>query len=426
MRIFLTGSSGFIGGHILRRLSQQGHDIICLVRSSRAAHLSAMALPGVTLLEGEFTQPETWKQELEGCDVVVNAVGIIRETKNASFALVHEQAPIAMFEAAKELGVRKIIQISALGADHGAQSQYHLTKRAADQRLMELGISYVVLRPSIVYGPGDQSMTFFRSLAALPVTLVPGDGQYRLQPIHIDDLVQAVSLAVEREDIKDLRVDAGGGRVLSYNELLDVLAAWLGKKRGILKVPIPLVLMRLVAWSTDLAGGRGPISREELDMLLRENWCDNRLFVATFGRESVAVEVGLARRPLSEEAKWHANLVHLRIPLQLSIAFIWTFTGIISLMTFPNSMELLARVGLTGTFAEVILYGTCVFEIVMGLATAIGWQIKWMGLIQLALMFGFTVILSYGMPALWKDPFGPLTKNIPLIAATLVMMALND
>jgi len=92
-------------------------------------------------------------------------------------------------QAAAQAGVRKIVQLSALGAEAGAKSRYQRTKAAADARLAELGVPYVVLRPSVVYGPGDHSMTYFLSLAALPVTPVPGDGQYRLQPVHVDDVV---------------------------------------------------------------------------------------------------------------------------------------------------------------------------------------------------------------------------------------------
>src|SRR5438874_523043 len=82
--------------------------------------------------------------------------------------------------------------LRALGAVEEAEHQYRSSKGAADARLARLGVPYVVVRPSLIYGPGDQSMTFFLSLAALPVTPVPGDGQYRVQPIHVDDLARAL------------------------------------------------------------------------------------------------------------------------------------------------------------------------------------------------------------------------------------------
>ncbi|MCC6419573.1 MAG: NAD(P)H-binding protein [Gemmataceae bacterium] len=423
-KIFLTGASGFIGGHILRALADRGHQVTCLARGRGARAIEALALPGVRVVEGEFTRPESYLAHVGGHDVVINAVGIIRETAGADFETVHQRAPVALFEEAARTGVGKVVQVSALGADAGARSRYHLTKRAADERLTELGVPHIILRPSIVYGPGDHSMTFFLSLAAAPITAVPGDGAYRVQPIHVDDLVQAVVQAVTRNDLRSAVVDAGGAVAVTFDELLDTLAERLGKPRA-RKLHLPWWLMRCAAWVTD-ALGRGPITGEELGMLRRGSTCDVESFAKTFGFTPVPLRVGLARRPLSEADAWHARLAPLRVPLRLSIAFVWLATGIIcAFISVAQGYELLGRVGLTGALADVALYGTCALEIVLGVATALGWRVWLMGVIQLVLIVGFTLILTLKLPAFWLDPFGPVTKNIPLIGATLVMMALE-
>jgi uncharacterized protein YbjT (DUF2867 family) len=425
MRIFLTGATGFLGGHILRALIERGHTVTCLARGGSVRALEAQALPGVTVIEGEFTRPEGWADPVAGHHAVVNTVGIIRESPQAGFDAVHTQAPIALFEAAKRAGVGKVVQISALGADEGAQSRYHLTKRAADRRLAELGISYVVLRPSIVYGSHDHSMTFFLSLAALPITPVPGHGQYRVQPIHVADLVRAVVQAVERADLGNAVVDAPGAEAVTFDELLDLLARRLGKSHA-RKLHLPWWLMRWGAAVTDWLG-RGPITSEELGMLQRGNTADVRPFAQTFGFTPVPPSIGLARQPLTRAELWQARLANLRIPLRLAIAFIWLATGVVSaFFSTAEGFRLLERVGITGPLADVALYGTSYFEIVLGIATAFGWRVRLLGVVQIALMLGFMAILSVGMPELWLHPFGPLTKNIPLIAATLVMMALEE
>jgi uncharacterized protein YbjT (DUF2867 family) len=425
MRIFLTGATGFLGGHILRALSARGHPVTCLVREGSAAKVCALALPNVTVVEGEFTAPDSYVRELRGHDVVVNAVGIIRETPGSSFDAVHAQAPIALFDAAKQPGVRKVVQVSALGADEQAQSRYHVSKRSADRHLAALGIPYVVVRPSIVYGPGDHSMTFFQSLAALPLTPVPGDGAYRLHPIHVDDLVHAVVLACERDDLAGIAVDVGGGEPLPFDDVLDALARRLGRPQA-RKLHIPWRIMEWTAAVTD-ALGRGPITGEELGMLRRENFADSRPFIERFGFAPVALEAGLARTPLTEAGRWHARLALLRLPLRWAIAFIWLITGVVSaFVSAAAGFKLLEQVGITGSLASLALYGTAYFEIGLGLATAAGWRIRLLGTIQILLMLGFTAILTWGMPELWLHPFGPLTKNIPLIVATLVLMALEE
>jgi len=197
-----------------------------------------------------------------------------------TFAAVQTEAPGALFRAAARAGARQLVQISALGADAGVRTPFLLTKRAADELALGLGVPAVVLRPSVVYGPGDHSMAFFRRLAALPVTPVPGDGRYRLQPVHVDDLVRAVVLACARPG-RHGAFDLGGGTVLTFNALLHALARHRGRRRArLLHVPWPL--MRLVARLTDLAG-RGPITTDELTMLRRGSVADNGPFVATFG-----------------------------------------------------------------------------------------------------------------------------------------------
>ncbi|HEY0075142.1 MAG TPA: complex I NDUFA9 subunit family protein [Abditibacteriaceae bacterium] len=293
MKIFLTGATGFIGGHVLQALVEQNHQVTCLVRGQHTSSQRLLSLPGVRLLEGEWTTPESWIDQVAGHDVVINTVGIIREKRGATFEAVHTTAPIALFDAAGHAGAHKIIQISAMGADEEAVSRYHLSKRGADRHLARSGVPHVILRPSFVYGPGDHSMSFFARLAALPVTPVPGDGQYRFQPLLISDLVRAIIVAVEDPNMAAVTVDVGGSQILTFNTLLDVLARQRGKRQCALKLHIPWPIMRLVAIATDLMGGRGPITHEELVMLKRGSFADNQPFIARFGFEPVPFESGI-------------------------------------------------------------------------------------------------------------------------------------
>jgi hypothetical protein len=185
--------------------------------------------------------------------------------------------------------------------------------------------------------------------------------------------------------------------------------------------------MRLTAAVTDALGGRGPITRDELGMLRRGSTCDNGPFVTAFGFEPVPFRIGIARKPLTQADVWYARLSPLRVPLRLSVAFIWLATGIVSaVFAADEGLRLLARVGITGPLADVALYGTSYFEIALGVATVAGWRVRLLGAVQLVLILGFTAILSWGIPELWLHPFGPLTKNVPLLGATLAMMALED
>lgn len=297
MNIFLSGASGFIGGHILSALSAQGERVTCLLRPASAARSHIERLPGVRMVEGEWTEPANWLRELAGHQALVNAVGIIRETRGASFAQIHTITPITLFDAAVRVGVSRIVQISALGADEGATSPFHLSKRAADQFLLHLSTSSVILRPSLVYGPADHSMAFFSRLARLPLTPVPGDGCYRVQPLYVRDLARAVLIALQSPDFPTGPVDLGGGEVLTFNAMLDLLARQQGNRRGARKVHIPWKAISLLALATELAGGHGPITRDELSMLRRENFTRQQArFSELFGFEPLPFRQGLVLR----------------------------------------------------------------------------------------------------------------------------------
>jgi uncharacterized protein YbjT (DUF2867 family) len=290
MHIFLAGATGFIGGHLLRALLGRGHAVTCLVRS--ATRLPRH--PGVRAIAGEWTAPEGWVGAVTGHEAVVNAAGIIRETPTATFTAVHTAAPLALFTAAARAGVCKVVQVSALGVDEGAVSRFHRSKRAADRGLAALGVPYVVLRPSLVHGPGDHSMDFFNRLVALPLTPVPGDGRFLVQPIHVADLARAVATALERDELVGATIDAGGGEALTFDAMLDALARRRGKREA-RKLHIPWAVMEIVARVTDVLG-RGPITGEELGMLRRGNHADLAPFVAAFGFRPRGLEEGLTER----------------------------------------------------------------------------------------------------------------------------------
>ena len=279
-RVFLAGATGFVGRHILGALLTRGHTVTCLVRpGSRRSIDDAYA----RTVEGHWIRPETWIHHVVGHEVVINAVGIIRERRGSTYVEVQTTTPIALVDAAKSGGVRKVIQVSALGADESARTAFHRTKRSADRYLASSGVPHLLLRPSFVYGPGDHSMSLFRRLASLPLTPIPGDGTYCVQPLHVDDLAHAVVIAVERDDLRDMTIDLGGATILTFRELLDNLAGRSGEARGARFIQIPWPLMRVVATITDLLGGHGPMTSDELWMLRKGNVAGTNQFEARFG-----------------------------------------------------------------------------------------------------------------------------------------------
>jgi uncharacterized protein YbjT (DUF2867 family) len=371
--IYLIGAGGFIGSHLSRALRDAGHRV---VPGARFAGIDADALRGI--------------------DVAINAAGIFRESGEQTFEAVHVRGPLALFRVCAQLGVR-VIQFSALGADAQASTRFHLTKKAADDALLALDLDSVVLQPSLVHGPGGESARLFCALASMPLVPLPGDGSQPIQPVHIDDVCAAVLAVIERDFYPRKRIALVGAKPTTVRGHLEAL----GASRFI---QMPLFAAR---W----AGGNDAIA-----MLERGNTADAAPLAELLGR---------APRPAGG-CGVEAKLAWLLPLLRLGIALVWLIAGVVSLGLYPvaESLALLARAGLSGTAAQVALYVAAALDIAMAVLTIFRpGRMLWLA--QMVLILVYTAILTISMPELWLHPFGPLAKNLPLLAALGLLVALE-
>lgn len=424
-RILVTGADGFIGAHLVTALSEAGHHVICCVRRpTRIARL----FPDLSRLVADFNRDQTlrdWVPRLQGIDVVVNAAGIFRDGGGQSFDAAHGAGPRALFEAARIVGVKRVIQISALGADEQAQTRFHLSKKIADDYVASLDLDWVILQPSIVYGPAERSMALFKAMAALPVVPLVGTGDQWIQPIHVHDLALAVRRLVEPSAPSRVRIAAVGPEPQRMVDLLDALRRWLGMPAAsAIRVPVPLA--RICSRLGDLIPGSF-VTTQALSMLLRGNTADPSPFIRATGVRPRRLSDALRSAPSGEPDRWHARLYFVKPLLRWSIAFVWIVSGIISAIVYPReaSYALLARAGLDGAFAPWALYAAAGLDILLGVATLLRYRLALTGAVQIAVILGYSAIIAAALPEFWIHPFGPLTKNIPLIAATMAMMALE-
>lgn len=233
MKVLLTGSSGFVGSHIKRALDNAGYEIVC-PRHSEVDFNSVITV-------------DDWVPYLEGVDAVINAVGIIVEEKGQRFQKLHADTPIALFQACEQLGVRRVVQVSALGADNQAFTPYQKTKLTADDFLRDLSLSWFVLRPSLIYGEGGASFKMFKTLAKLPLLGFPAGGKFEVQPVHISDLVATViqCLKVDSSNAQKT-IDIVGPSSMTIAEYIQTIRASQGKKKSTI-IPVPMVLTMLSA-----------------------------------------------------------------------------------------------------------------------------------------------------------------------------------
>lgn len=426
MKIFLTGAGGFIGRHLISALQRQGHSVIACVRNPAAFNRQ---YPTLHCVQGDFavmTHAEDWRPLLQGVDAVVNGVGIIAASGTQTFDALHTQAPTALFKAAEQAGINRIVQISALGADAEAQSQYHLSKKAADDFLMTLDLDWFVLQPSIVYGDGAQSMALFHALAALPIIGVLDGGQQQLQPVQVDDLCTTVLRCLEPDTTGQQTLAVVGPQAITFTELLTQLRRRLGKD------PAPVLSMP-GRWAIRFGFlgnwfGIPAFSTDGIQMLLRGNSADAAPLTAFTGRQPASLQEKLCDKPATQAERWHAGLFFLRPVLRFAIALLWIASGIVSAFVYPPEDSyrlLLAPLGITGMFAPLTLYGLALLDVLLGAAMLFGYRLRLIIALQFVAIVAYSLVIAVALPEFWQHPFGPMLKNLPLLAALPILAVLE-
>jgi uncharacterized protein YbjT (DUF2867 family) len=422
MHILLTGATGFIGGHLLKALLAAGHTVSCAVR-----HLPADPPPGTHWHRADFSRDhrvEDWLPRLQGVDVVVNAVGILKETRGQTFDALHHRAPAALFDAALKAGVKRVVQVSALGADEAAATAYHRSKRAADGHLLALPLDAVVVQPSLVFGVDGESTGFFLTLATLPVLGLPAGGQQGVQPVHVDDLVAVLLRLVEQpEPLPRRRLAVVGPRPLTLADYLQTLRQGVGL-RPALTLPVPAPLVAVTAAIGDHVSGM-MLDRDGWSMLRRGNTADAADTTRCLGRPPRAAETFIPRdvaRDLRRRGEWG----WLRPALVVSVALVWFVTAMVSFGLYPvqESHALLRRTGVPPSLQPLALYGAAGLDLLLGVLTL--WPLKrkaWVWLAQIGLITAYTLIITVRLPEFWLHPYGPILKNLPLLAVLLLLWA---
>lgn len=419
MVVFLTGASGFIGRHLAQALLADGHRVIAGVHRRSRDDGESVAV--------DFTrdfEPAQWRPRLRGVDAVINAVGLLRETRGMTFDAVHVRAPRALFAAAAEAGVRRVIQISALGADDRAESPYHISKRRADDFLSAMPLSSAIVQPSLVYGRGGASARLFDALASLPLLPLPDGGRQRIQPIHVDDLVPAIVALLDRDAWRVGRVALVGPEPITLRDYLAALRRAMGLP-GAWSFTVP----RAVLVAAARVGDRLPgplLDSATLGMLERGNTADVRTTRQLLGRDPRPPVrfIGGGERDLVRNG---AQLLWLAPLLRVAIAAMWIVTGVVSLAVYPvaESYALLDRTGITGRAAPLALGAAALLDIALGVA-ALALRRRWVWWTQIVLILAYTAIITWRLPEFWAHPYGPVLKNVPILAALLLLAHLEE
>ncbi len=427
MRILVSGANGFIGSYLSGALLEAGHEVIAAVRRPEEFLIRFPAARAIHVDLNRDVTPEVWVARLHDVDAVVNCAGILRSRLRQSARAIHVQAPLALFEACRRCGIRRIVHVSAVSADFRADTDYARTKAEAEEKLSVMDMDWIILRPSLVYAEGTYGGTsLLRGLAALPGFLpVAGGGDQLFRPIHARDLAISIVRILERPEISRVTLEPGGPETIALSALLGKLRAWLGL-RPAREIRIPMRLCRIAARIGDFCGA-ATFNTTALRQLEFGNIGSPDEFVQLSGVTPASMDQWMLRQPSHVQDRWHARLYWVRLLLRYCLAGLWIASGVIGLVPAREEvLSLLAFAGLSVVAAYALIIGTCALDIAIGMAVAVRWRPKLIGVIQLLLVAGYTIALSVNAPSLWSDPLGALLKNLPILAAIVVWMILEN
>ena len=284
--VLVIGGSGFIGSALVECLAQS--DVHVLIPTRHAGKISPHlhALRNVTYRQADVHDPEVLAQLMQGCDVVINLVGILQGSP-ADFQRAHVDLTAHILAACQQAGIRRYLHMSALGADSNGPSHYQRSKAAAENLVRQSALDWTIFRPSIVFGAGDQFLNLFARLQRFLPFLPLAGASARFQPVWVEDVARAFVAGVQRPDLIGQTLPLVGPTVYTLAQLVQLAGEFAGVRRPVL--PLPDWAARLQASLMSVLP-KPPISHDNLDSLTVDN-VDPAGFPAVLGWQPSALEV---------------------------------------------------------------------------------------------------------------------------------------
>jgi uncharacterized protein YbjT (DUF2867 family) len=430
MRVLVLGAYGMIGAAVLSRLHQDGHS---LVAGGRSIAIAKRRFPFAEWIAADFHHlltVDAWLPLLSGVDAVVNCVGALQSGSRDRLDQIHEHAPVALFAACERAGVRRVIHISAIGAEADSPTEFGRGKAVTEQALRATQLDWLILRPGLVLAPGVHGgSAMLMGLAAAPLWTPLIAIERPIQIVAAEDVAETVAWAVRPDRPARLTLDLVHPQPLSLRELVSGLRRWLGfVPRPVWTVP--RVVTTAVARCADALGWlgwRSPARSTAIVQLAEGVTGDPAPWMRDTGIRPRSFDDILALRPATVQDRWFAQLYLIK-PLAIAgLAVFWIATGVIALgPAYAAALAHLAAADFGARQAEMLVVGGALFDIVLGLLLLIRRLAKPVLVTMLLATVGYVVAGTVIEPSLWADPLGPLTKILPMLLATLFTLAVID
>ena len=234
-KVCVLGGAGFVGSSIVTKLDAAGYKIKVLTRHrERAKHL--ILLPNVEVHECDFANSNALTAALKGCEASINLIGILHESGKSSFEAVHHQLPRRIAQACEEVGIKRLLHMSALRASKYAPSQYLRTKAAGEEAISEFSkkLDITIFKPSVIFGRGDSFLNLFTVIVRYSPVILLAKPEARFQPIWVEDVASAVVNALDDTRTYDRTYELGGPTVYTLRDMVQKVMETLGMAKPVI------------------------------------------------------------------------------------------------------------------------------------------------------------------------------------------------
>jgi len=293
MTVAVVGATGFVGSHVVPHLAEAGHRVIAV---SRKGERRPGWGEGVETRAADVSTGTGLEGALEGADAVVHLVAIPRETGGQTFDNINVRGTGRVVIAAEHAGVRRIVHLSVLGVIDDPKLAYLGSKWRGEQLVRESTLEWVVLRPSLLFGPGDGFFNIVKTTLkwwSPGIVAIPGRGDTRFQPLAAADLAVAVEKSLVDPERAGSVYEIGGPDHFTYREIVDEVARVTGMRR--LKMGLPIPLLSALTVATDRVLPVFPVSHDQIASLQRPNFTDQDAFERAFGVQPRRMDLSYLR-----------------------------------------------------------------------------------------------------------------------------------
>ncbi|MFQ5574873.1 MAG: SDR family oxidoreductase [Terriglobia bacterium] len=290
--ICVTGANGFVGTHLVKRLLADGRNVRAFVKDAGSA--ASLQETGAQVVQGNIKDVDSLAKAFKDVEAVVHLVAITRERKDDNFRTVNKLGARNVVEAMGRAGTKRLVFTSISTAGPNASSAYLRSKWAAEEEIRKSTADWTILRLGLIYGPGGKAIGTMAAMARrLPVIPVFGDGKYQQQPIYVGNVVDCLSKTLGMDETTKQVYDVAGPTALSYNRMMDLIAARVSKKRP--KIHLPLALMRPFISLGQKVLPNPLVTIPELDLLIDNPIPDRNRITDVFGIDPLPMEEGLTQ-----------------------------------------------------------------------------------------------------------------------------------